>query len=160
AIPGNDVEGAGARAADRVVVGLAVDDDAVHGVGHGHASGFVGTDVVAEHEVAGRGLVLDLDAAERIPGNHIAGAGGRTADGVDAGPGVNDDAVPDVGQRHRARLIGADIVAFDKVAGGVCVLELNAAELIAGNDIEGARGCTPDGVVAGLGVDEDSFHGV
>src|SRR5262249_50321219 len=78
-VAGDDVAGAGRRAADRVVCTSPCDVDA-NAIGDSRAAGRVQADVVALHAVA-RAVGADYHSVI-VAGNDVASAGHRAADGV------------------------------------------------------------------------------
>src|SRR5262249_35017932 len=88
----------------------------------------------------------------RISGDQVAGAGRRTADGI-AG-GLQFDSPLVIGDRVHAGHVGADVVAFDEVAGDprLAVADPDADVLVAGDDVARGSRRAADGYV-GDGAD-------
>src|SRR5205823_3214037 len=82
AVRGNEVGGAGGRAADGVDGRLGLDQHPVEGVGEAGSSGNVGTDQVAQHHVARGATAGDEHAVAAVAGDDVGGADCRAADGV------------------------------------------------------------------------------
>src|SRR5207237_6625585 len=78
--------------------------------------GRVRSDVVALDEVAVGLAVGDRDAVVRIPGDQVALARGRAADGVHV-CAEGDRYASVIRERRGARYLGADVVALDDVSG-------------------------------------------
>src|SRR5262249_18357006 len=95
-VAGEGVGGPRLGPAHGVAAGPALDHHAL-AVGQGGTAGGVGADAVALDPVGGRAAVGDRDAVVGVAGDGIAGAGGRAAHGVVAGPALDQHA-PSVGQ--------------------------------------------------------------
>src|SRR5262249_41466166 len=124
-VAGDDVAGAGGRPAHGVAASPDIDHHAIL-VGQGVGAGGLGADAVALHHVAGRAAVGDPDAAVGVAGDDVAGAGGRPAHDVVAGPGIDHHAKL-VGQGVGAVGGGADAVALHHVAGRLLPRDVYAA---------------------------------
>src|SRR5262249_46400121 len=133
-VPRDDVAGAGRRPADGVAGGQA-EDDAGGGVAEGGGAGGVGAYVVPFDQVAG-GRV-EADAGTLVAADEVARARAGAADGVARGES-HLNARPEVAQGGGPGDVGADVVAFDQVAGGAGELDANAVGVVAADDVAGA----------------------
>src|SRR5207248_7858505 len=160
---GRVVDPVGVRA-DPVGRGAVEEPDAEDAVGDRGVAGGVGPDVVPGDDVPGRARPGDHDPVVRVAGDDVplrrvvdpVGVGadhvGRRAEVGDA-PGVV------VGDGERAGDVGADQVALDHVAGDVGPGQVDAADLVAGDDVPQAAG-PADPVVAGRLADAHPLTGV
>src|SRR5262249_29422246 len=112
----------------------------------------VGRDAVTPDAIAGAGGVQDGNPRPFVELDGVAAAGGRAmqrpaADGIVARTGLDEHAVVSVGQGHRARDIGADVVALDHVAGRAAVADDDAVKRVARDDVPSPGRGAANGVV-------------
>jgi hypothetical protein len=150
----DDVARAQGGPADEVVPRAAGNEDAVVGVAEVGGPVAVGADVVALDDVAERARGADLNAGA-VAGDDVALRGRDAADRVPAAEDVDADA--GVPKHSRARAVGADVVAEDAivVARGI---DLDAVQLVSGDDVALSRGDAADDVAAA--VDQNAVGGV
>ena len=144
-----------------VLVGAVVDVDAVVAVARVGGAGVareVGADVVADDLVAdGRRVVHDLDAVDAVAGHHVALQRTGAADDVERRALVDVDAVGAVVARG-ARAVGreADDVVADDVGARVLAVDVDAAALVARDDVAAGERLLADAVVVRAAVDQQA----
>jgi hypothetical protein len=150
---GDDVPGPRGRPADHVVAAFG-DEEAEAGVGHGGGAISIRADVVALHHVVRRGDAGDGDPLSAVPRDDVALRGGQAADPVVRG--VRDHhAGLRVTQAGRAGGVGADEVAGNHVVRRAGAVHEDAAAVVTGDQVAGARGRAANGVGGGV-LDPDA----
>src|SRR5262249_39088276 len=150
-VAADDIPRIRGRAADGVVAGAALDEDAVARVAQVGVARHVGADVVAEYDV--RRTAGDKDPALVVPRDDVAGRCRGPADRVTRGIAIDENAIPTVPQIHQPGDVGPDIVALDHVPRGAGLLDLDAGGEVARDDVARAGGRAADGVVGPANVD-------
>src|SRR5205823_4546823 len=100
-------------------------------------------DEVAPDDVATSAYV---NAVRAVAGDDVARGGRRAADRVVVGAAADVQADAGVGQRGRPGGVRADEIALDNVVRGV--VGVDAAGIVAGDEVARAGGRSTDGVVA------------
>src|SRR5262249_43125955 len=127
----------------------------------GHAGG-VGADDVAGDAVAAGALQEDIGVAG-IAGDEVAGAGDadEVAGRIDEHAGLACQAARrGVGDRGRAVVVRADVVALDDVAGGGAAGDVYAIAHVAADEVAGAAHSAADDVAARAVLDLHAGTGI
>lgn len=143
----NHIAVRGDRPADGISQCAIVDEYARLSVAQGYGAVLVCADIVVGDDVLIRARILNVHAILGVARDDVAIAG--NADVIELGAVLDPDAVALIGDCPRAGGIRANVVALDDVAGGAAQ-EIDAAPLVAGDDVARAGYVSTDGVVATL----------
>ncbi len=144
-VPGDEVTGGGYRAADRVDVGAAADEDSVDHVPEGDGSREVRADDVALDGI--HVGAVDEDPFPAVAGHEVARTGRGAADRVPGRPGAQRDAIVAVPEDDGAGYVRADEIALDHVAARCAALNVDPLVVVARHEVAGGGGRAADRVV-------------
>jgi hypothetical protein len=95
---------------------------------------------------------VDLDPVAAVPGDDIAGAQRRTADGIEIGAVAHHDAIePEIEYGGASGDVQSNVIALDPISRGTWSGQDNVAFGISGNDVSRDGDRTADPVVRGIG---------
>ena len=155
-IVGNQVAGAGDKAADQVVACPRCDPYA-SAVAEAAVAAAVGADEVAGDDVAVGADAIELDAGPLVAANDVARAGDVAADGVARRSGIDQDTLVGIGYDLGLRRVQANDVALHRVGRDAGTGEGNPVVGIARQQVARAGSRAADGVVVSAVVRADAI---